>query len=63
MVKFSLHYELQKHSGALPIVGVTTFLRSGSQRASEAPRELIRSSEEENQAQIVNLLYITRSLP
>jgi methylmalonyl-CoA mutase len=51
----SLHYETLKHSGALPIVGVNTFLRPGSQRTSEAPRELIRSSEEEKQAQIVNL--------
>jgi methylmalonyl-CoA mutase len=42
----SLHYETLKHSGALPIVGVNTFL---DQRGSPTiiPAEVIRSTEDE----------------
>jgi methylmalonyl-CoA mutase len=47
----SLHYETLKHDGRLPIVGVNTFL--GPEDASEIREaELIRSTEEEKQAQV-----------
>jgi len=47
----SLHYETLKHDGRLPIVGVNTFLGEGD--ASEIREaELIRSTEEEKQAQV-----------
>jgi methylmalonyl-CoA mutase len=47
----SLYYETLKHDGRLPIVGVNTFL--GPDDASEIREaELIRSSEEEKQAQV-----------
>ena len=46
----SLHYESQKHSGELPIVGVNTFLAPNPTADAAAPRELIRSSEAEKQA-------------
>jgi methylmalonyl-CoA mutase len=47
----SLHYETLKHDGRLPIVGVNTFLGAGD--ASEIREaELIRSTEEEKQAQV-----------
>jgi len=48
----SLYYEQKKHDGSLPIVGVNTFL-SGTpgEEATQRP-ELIRSTEEEKQAQV-----------
>ncbi|MEX2593197.1 MAG: methylmalonyl-CoA mutase family protein [Anditalea sp.] len=50
----SLHYEMLKHSGAFPIIGVNTFLSStGSPTVN--PREVIRATEEEKEAQIQTL--------
>jgi isobutyryl-CoA mutase len=48
----SLYYEHKKHDGSLPIVGVNTFLpeHGGSDNRNA---ELIRSTEEEKQAQVV----------
>jgi methylmalonyl-CoA mutase len=51
----SLHYESQKHSGELPIVGVNTFLAPEGAGEAPAPRELIRSSDAEKQACLANL--------
>ncbi|MBW2282528.1 MAG: methylmalonyl-CoA mutase family protein [Deltaproteobacteria bacterium] len=51
----SMRYETGKHSGELPIVGVNTFLRPGSGEEAAAPRELVRSSEDEKRGQIANL--------
>jgi methylmalonyl-CoA mutase len=50
----SLVYETMKHSGALPIVGVNTF-ENPHPEAPGAPRELMRSSEAEKQAQVASL--------
>jgi methylmalonyl-CoA mutase len=51
----SLHYEHLKHTGELPIVGVNTFLnKQGS--PTILPSEVIRSSEDEKELQIRNLL-------
>jgi methylmalonyl-CoA mutase len=48
----SLYYETRKHDGSLPIVGVNTFL-SGNDSSDEIKgAELIRSTEEEKQAQV-----------
>ncbi len=50
----SMHYEMQKHTGELPIVGVNTFLnKQGS--PTILPSEVIRSTDEEKQWQIKNL--------
>lgn len=50
----SLHYEMLKHSGEMPIIGVNTFLnKKGS--PTTIPNEVIRSSEEEKERQINNL--------
>ena len=50
----SLYYEMQKHSGAYPIVGVNTFLnKNGS--PTIVPGEVIRATEEEKQYQIYAL--------
>ena len=50
----SMHYEWLKHTGEYPIIGVNTFLgKDGS--PTVRPGEVIRSTEEEKQAQIENL--------
>ena len=50
----SLHYEHQKHTGELPIIGVNTFLnKKGS--PTVLPGEVIRSTTEEKEQQIRNL--------
>ncbi|MGX9986735.1 methylmalonyl-CoA mutase family protein [Soonwooa purpurea] len=47
----SMHYEWLKHTGEYPIIGVNTFLgKDGS--PTVRPGEVIRSTEEEKQAQI-----------
>jgi methylmalonyl-CoA mutase len=51
----SLHYEMLKHTGELPIIGVNTFLnKKGS--PTILPTEVIRSTSEEKEQQIRNLL-------
>ena len=50
----SLHYEMLKHTGEYPIVGVNTFLsKEGS--PTLVPGEVIRASQEEKQQQLANL--------
>ncbi|MGN6213470.1 methylmalonyl-CoA mutase family protein [Parafilimonas sp.] len=50
----SLHYEHQKHTGELPLIGVNTFLnKKGSPTVT--PSEVIRSTTEEKEQQIQNL--------
>jgi len=48
----SLYYEQKKHDGSLPIVGVNTFLAERAGEDEVRPVELIRSTEEEKQAQV-----------
>jgi methylmalonyl-CoA mutase len=48
----SLYYETRKHDGSLPIVGVNTFLSAADATEEHKGTELIRSSEEEKQAQV-----------
>ena len=47
----SLYYEMQKHSGEYPIIGVNTFLSSKGS-PTIIPKEVIRATEEEKKAQI-----------
>ncbi len=50
----SLYYEMQKHTGELPIIGVNTFLsKDGS--PTIIPKEVIRATEEEKIFQISSL--------
>jgi methylmalonyl-CoA mutase len=50
----SLHYEMLKHTGEYPIVGVNTFLgKNGS--PTVLPSEVIRSTSEEKEGQIKTL--------
>jgi len=50
----SLHYEMLKHTGEYPIVGVNTFLGRGGS-PTVVPGEVIRSAPEEKEQQIQNL--------
>ncbi len=47
----SMHYEMLKHTGELPIIGVNTFLNTEGS-PTVLPREVIRSTVDEKQAQI-----------
>jgi methylmalonyl-CoA mutase len=53
----SMLYEMKKHSGELPVVGVNFFLNPEEESGGSAPRriELARAAPEEKQAQIANL--------
>src|SRR6056297_1190453 len=48
----SLYYEHKKHDGSLPIIGVNTFLPPEGQEDEVSTLELMRSNDEEKQAQI-----------
>ncbi|HXV39448.1 MAG TPA: methylmalonyl-CoA mutase family protein [Steroidobacteraceae bacterium] len=48
----SLYYEQKKHDGSLPIVGVNTFLPERGSHDEITNAELIRSTEDEKQAQV-----------
>ncbi|MEO7116111.1 MAG: fused isobutyryl-CoA mutase/GTPase IcmF, partial [Caldimonas sp.] len=50
----SMHYEMLKHSGEYPIVGVNTFRNPHGEEAAK-PVELQRSTEEEKQSQLARL--------
>ena len=49
----SLHYEMKKHTGELPLVGVNTYL-SNDGSPTIIPAEVIRSTKEEKEQQIIN---------
>ena len=44
----SMHYEMQKHTGALPLIGVNTFLNAEGS-PTVLPSEVIRSTDDEKQ--------------
>ncbi|MCZ6879523.1 MAG: methylmalonyl-CoA mutase family protein, partial [Gammaproteobacteria bacterium] len=50
----SLYYESMKHDGSLPLIGVNTFLGVDNEPQAKAAKQLIRSTEEEKQAQVKN---------
>lgn len=50
----SMHYEMLKHTGEYPIIGVNTFLNSKGS-PTVIPGEVIRATEEEKQQQIATL--------
>jgi methylmalonyl-CoA mutase len=51
----SIHYELKKHSGELPLIGVNTFLGPEAAKTSSDEIALTRASEDEKQTQLRNL--------
>jgi methylmalonyl-CoA mutase len=56
----SLHYEMLKHTGEFPIIGVNTFLSSKGS-PTVLPREVIRATTEEKEFQIQTLQHLHRS--
>jgi methylmalonyl-CoA mutase len=56
----SMHYEMLKHTGEYPIIGVNTFLSSKGS-PTVLPREVIRATEEEKQYQISMLGELHKS--
>jgi len=53
----SMHYEMLKHTGEYPIIGVNTFLSSKGS-PTVVPAEVIRATEEEKQYQIDMLILL-----
>lgn len=53
----SMHYEMLKHTGEFPIIGVNTFLSSKGS-PTVIPAEVIRATEEEKQYQIQTLTIL-----
>ena len=56
----SLHYEMLKHTGEYPIIGVNTFLSSDGS-PTITPGEVIRATQEEKEAQIQTLRNLHRT--
>ncbi len=56
----SLHYEMLKHTGEYPIIGVNTFL-SADGSPTLTPGEVIRATQEEKEAQIQTLRNLHRT--
>ena len=53
----SMYYEMQKHTGELPLIGVNTFLSSNGS-PTILPQEIIRSTTAEKDVQIENLKQV-----
>ena len=52
----SMHYEMKKHSGELPIIGVNTYLNPNPPSAEDIDNmEIARATKEEKETQIINL--------
>ena len=56
----SMHYEMLKHTGEFPIIGVNTFLSSKGS-PTVLPAEVIRATEEEKQFQIQTLQNLNKA--
>ncbi|MCZ6911401.1 MAG: methylmalonyl-CoA mutase family protein [Proteobacteria bacterium] len=60
----SLYYESMKHDGSLPLIGVNTFIGADDERKEQPAKQLIRSTEEEKQAQVKNTVeFLDRNGP
>ncbi len=52
----SMHYEMKKHSGELPIIGVNTYLNPNPPSEEDIDNmEIARATQEEKETQIINL--------
>ncbi|MCT8140073.1 methylmalonyl-CoA mutase family protein [Anaerobacillus sp. CMMVII] len=51
----SMYYEMKKHSGELPIIGVNTYLNPNAPSEEEFEMEIARATKEEKEQQIANL--------
>ena len=52
----SMHYEMKKHTGELPIIGVNTYLNPNPPSEEDIDNmEIARATKEEKETQIINL--------
>ena len=51
----SMYYEHKKHDGSLPLIGVNTFLGGKESHAEGGEQELMRSTDEEKDQQVINV--------
>jgi len=51
----SMYYEQKKHDGSLPLIGVNTFLGGKESHAEGGEQELMRSTDEEKDQQVLNV--------
>lgn len=51
----SMYYEMKKHTGELPIIGVNTYLNPADEEDEDFDMELARATKEEKESQIQNL--------
>ena len=52
----SMHYEMKKHSGELPIIGVNTYLNPNPPSSEDVDNmEIARATQQEKETQIINL--------
>ena len=51
----SMHYEMKKHTGELPIIGVNTYINPHEEEEEDFKMELARATKEEKEQQIANL--------
>jgi isobutyryl-CoA mutase len=58
----SMHYEMLKHTGELPIIGVNTFLSSEGS-PTIIPQEVIRATTNEKENQIATLTALKQKTP
>ncbi|MCC5945141.1 MAG: methylmalonyl-CoA mutase family protein [Bernardetiaceae bacterium] len=58
----SMYYEMQKHTGEYPIIGVNTYLSSKGS-PTVIPAEVIRSTQEEKEAQITTRNTVQSNYP
>ena len=55
----SMHYEMKKHTGELPIIGVNTYLNPNPPSEEAVNNmEIARATKEEKETQIINLTGI-----
>ena len=51
----SMYYEHKKHDGSLPLIGVNTFLGGKESHVEGGEQELMRSTDEEKDQQVINV--------
>ncbi len=57
----SMYYEMKKHTGELPIIGVNTYLNPNQEEEEDFNMELARATKEEKEQQIANLKAFQKS--
>ena len=60
----SMHYEMKKHSGELPIIGVNTYLNPNPPSSDDVDNmEIARATQEEKETQISTYVHSKTYMP